>query len=118
MSATVKQNAMCLMSNPTRKYYEPINCLHEDAVPTPRQHPYDLVDICSTLIRKALGTETVDVGMVTAFGDAFIHYDKSARKPPYFVFADEPADDLPEFAYNIKRLAPKLSTLKCPRPAT
>ena len=87
--------------NPTRRYYEPINCLHEESMPTPRQHPYDLVDTCSILIRKALRTETVDVGMVTAFGDAFIHYDKSAKKPPYFVFADEPADDLPEFAYNI-----------------
>lgn len=87
--------------NPTRKYYDPINCLHEDVVPTPRQHPYDLVDTCSILIRKALRAESVDVGMVTAFGDAFIHYDKSAKKPPYFVFADEPADDLPEFAYNI-----------------
>ena len=67
MSATGKTKCYVFDVNPTRKYYEPINCLHEDAVPTPRQHPYDLVDICSTLIREALRAETVDVGMGHGF---------------------------------------------------
>ena len=80
----------------TRKYYQTCDCIYEKLVPTPREHPFDLTDTCKVLIHDAICAKSADVGMITSFGDAFIL--KSQRR---FVFADEPAPQLLEYAYHI-----------------
>ena len=71
-------------------------CISEITRPTPRSCPTELINSCRTLVSNAIGDHSPDVGMVTAFGDAFIDTKPRAHK---FVFADEPAPDLPPYAY-------------------
>lgn len=57
---------------------------------TPRGHPWDLADTARSMICRAGKAEKVDVGIITAFGDAFIYFDPEGNHRPRFVFADEP----------------------------
>ena len=75
--------------DPNRKYYQNIDILHEQVRLTPRKHPYDLRDTCRSMLTNAICEFSPDVGMVTAYGDAFVL--KSKRQ---FAQADEPAPPL------------------------
>ena len=77
-------------------YADKAQCVYEITRPTPRSSPKELVNTCRTLVSNAIGDHSPDVGMVTAFGDAFIDTMYEYHK---FVFADEPAPDLPPYAY-------------------
>ena len=56
--------------------------------PTYRGAPWDMVDQCHGRIHNAV-SHAPDIGIVTAFGDAFV---RTNEKIPRFVFADEPAE--------------------------
>lgn len=73
----------------SRKYYQQIDCIHEDWVQTPRGHPWDLTDVCRVLMSQAIGAYQPDAAMITSFGDAFV-----LRSKRQFVHADEPADPI------------------------
>ena len=77
-------------------YADKAQCVYEITRPTPRNSPRELINTCRTLISNAIGAYSPDVGMVTAFGDAFIDTMYEHHK---FVFADEPAPNLPPYAY-------------------
>lgn len=81
-------------------YADKAQCVYEKTRPTPRSNPKELINTCRTLVSNAIGERSPDVGMVTAFGDAFIdikfEHHQFAHK---FVFADEPAPDLPPYTY-------------------
>ena len=77
-------------------YADKAQCVYEITRPTPRSSPSELINTCRTLVSNAISDHSPDVGMVTAFGDAFIDTKPKHHK---FVFADEPAPDLPPYAY-------------------
>ena len=88
----------------SRKYTERCQLLYEDSRPTPRKHPWDLSDIVRGLIFRALKEVPAELGMVTAYGDAFVHRKcekGELREIPYFVQADEPAPDVMAHGYHI-----------------
>lgn len=58
-----------------------------EILPTSRGLPWDMVDKARNMIKRAM-REKPDIGIVTAFGDAFINI---SEKVPRYVFADEPA---------------------------
>ena len=64
--------------------------LYEEHQRTTRGHPWDLVDTTRNMLLRAINAHHPDYGMITAFGDAFVHYDPKANRRPRFVFADEP----------------------------
>ena len=81
-------------------YADKAQCIYEITRPTPRSSPTELIDTCRTLVSNAIGACSPDVGMVTAFGDAFIDIKFEHHQFVHkFVFADEPAPDLPPYAY-------------------
>ena len=81
-------------------YADKAQCIYEITRPTPRSSPTELIDTCRTLVSNAIGEYSPDVGMVTAFGDAFIDIKFEHHQFVHkFVFADEPAPDLPPYAY-------------------
>ena len=102
-------------------YADKAQCVYEIIRPTPRNHPAELINTCRTLVSNAIGDYSPDVGMVTTFGDAFIDIKPKSHQ---FVFADEPAPDLPPYAYartgfaegtqltSIRRLRQKYKTTK------
>ena len=77
-------------------YADKAQCVYEITRPTPRSSPSELINTCRTLVSNAISDHSPDVGMVTAFGDAFIDIIPKYHK---FVFADEPAPDLMPYAY-------------------
>ena len=79
-----------------RKYYQTVDCIWSDQIQTPRCHPWDLLDACRVLLSEGVRCYKPEAGIITSFGDAFIL--NSQRK---YVFADEPADAVPEYAYAI-----------------
>lgn len=81
------------------RYANPFECLYAASEKTPREHPYDLIALSRNMIKEALASEVAQVGMITAFGDAFIHYKQGEH--PYYVFADEPADKGIPYAYSL-----------------
>ena len=58
-----------------------------EVLETSRGNPWDMVDKARNMITRATAYEP-DIGIVTAFGDAFIDI---SGKVPRYVFADEPA---------------------------
>lgn len=98
-NSKVKCNAIKV--NPTTKYGNRFELLYSESKPTPRKDPYDLINTVRDLIRIVnTFTPPIDVGMITAFGDAFIHY-RQGERFPYYVFADEPADKGIPYAYSL-----------------
>lgn len=77
-------------------YTDKAQCVYEMTRPTPRSSPRELINTCRTLVSNAIRDHSPDVGMVTTFGDAFIDI---RPEPHKFVFADEPAPELPPYAY-------------------
>lgn len=85
---------------PRRKYADTCQIVYENSVPTPREDPNDLIETVRDLIQSMKScAPPIDVGMITAFGDAFIHYRHGEH--PYYVFADEAADPGIPYAYSI-----------------
>lgn len=63
--------------------------IHQEKKVTPRGSPYDLRDRVRNLVYDASEAHHPDCGIITAFGDAFIHFDPKENCRPQFVFADE-----------------------------
>ena len=61
--------------------------LGSEVLPTPRGHVWDMIDTARNMIGRAVKTHDPLVGIVLAFGDAFIN---CADKVPRYIFADEP----------------------------
>ena len=67
-----------------------VNLLDESYQDTNRGHPWDMADDIRVMLNTAIAENgTPDYGIITAFGDAFVHYDPANNGRPRFVFADE-----------------------------
>lgn len=66
--------------------------IHGEHTQTNRGHPWDLVDTVRNMLKRAIDAHKPDYGMITAFGDAFVHYDPADNGRPRFVFPDEPVN--------------------------
>ena len=63
--------------------------IYEEHQETNRGQPWDLVDTARNMLIDAIKLHNPQVGMITAFGDAFVEYRPSVNHRPRFVFADE-----------------------------
>ena len=79
--------------------FRPLRTLWQAQAPTPRENPNDLIVLSRNMIKEALVNSSAEVGMITSFGDAFIHYKQG--ETPYYVFADDPADRGIPYAYSL-----------------
>lgn len=92
-------NIKCLVFDVDLFFEKPHNTqlLHQEKQKTNRGHPWDLRDTVRNMIQRAQDAHNPQCGIITAFGDAFVHYDPRENGRPRFVFADQEVGD---FAYD------------------
>ena len=75
--------------------------IYEEHQRTNRGQPWDLVDTTRNMLIRAIKSQKPDIGMITAFGDAFVEYRPSVNHRPRFVFADEEVPFVKPLDYQI-----------------
>ena len=73
--------------------------IYTEVQDTNRGQPWDLADTARVMLIRAIKSHKPDVGMITAFGDAFVEYRPSVNHRPRFVFADEEVPFVKPFDY-------------------